>query len=44
MVRLTARDGAGNCIVEEHPSMAAACMAADAHMMDGYCDIRMEVE
>lgn len=42
MVILTARDGAGNVIQEEHPDFAMACMAAEAHIHDGFGDIDME--
>lgn len=42
MVNLTARDGMGNTIHQEHPTMGAACMAADILRRDGWNDILME--
>lgn len=42
MVKLTARDGAGNTISQEHPTMGEACMAADSLHADGWNDILME--
>ena len=42
MVILTARDDAGHVIRQEHPTIAAACQAADTHMQDGFADSRME--
>lgn len=42
MVKLTARDGAGNTIYQEHPTMSDACMAADILHTDGWNDILME--
>lgn len=42
MVNLTARDGVGNTLKQEHPSMGDACMAADILRHDGWNDILME--
>lgn len=42
MVKLTARDGVGNTIHQEHATMSDACMAADILQADGWNDITME--
>lgn len=39
MIKLTARDGVGNVIHQEHPTWPAACMAADALHQDGWNQI-----
>lgn len=41
MVRLTAYDGVGNVIHQEHTTMSAACMAADILHADGFREIEM---
>lgn len=44
MVKLTACDKAGNTIVEDHATMAAACMAADILHAAGFNEIGMVEE